>query len=183
MPTSVDQTNGIGGLKVVAVENEEVRLTVLPGLGAKIYDIVHKSSGRNVLWHNPRISPRPVPFGSRFDDVWSGGWDEIFPNDAESVVSGEHYPDMGEIWPLEWGCDVSASDDTVTVVTAVRSPITPAEFRRTLSVRSGVPGFDLDYRITNIGKNPIHFLWKIHPAFDINRDCSIEIPAGRGKGR
>jgi hypothetical protein len=176
----VDETKWIGDLRVVAVENEHIRLTILPGLGAKIYDIVHKGSGKNILWHNPRIRPRRVPFGSRFDDVWSGGWDEIFPNDAESIIEGERYPDMGEVWSLEWDYQVSQGRDWASVTTTVRAPITPAEISRKLTLRKGVSGFVLEYVISNMGRNPIQFLWKVHPAFEISRNCRIEIPAEHG---
>jgi hypothetical protein len=176
----VDTSEKIGCLDVVAVENECVRVSILPNLGAKIYDIIDKDSGREVLWHNPRIRPQRVPFGSRFDDVWSGGWDEIFPNDAESVVNGEHFPDMGEIWPLVWECKVIQRKSWAAVTTSIRTPITPAEVKRTLTMRKGQRGFSVDYEIANIGRNPIDFLWKVHPAFEINRTCRIEIDAASG---
>ena len=180
MPVEVNESGRLGDLKAVTVENEYIRLTILPELGAKIYDIIHKESGKNITWHNPRVRPRRVPFGSRFDDVWSGGWDEIFPNDAESVVGGERYPDMGEVWALEWDCEVEEGSDWAAVTTAVRSPITPAEIRRRLTLKNGTSGFMLEYQILNLGSNRIEFLWKVHPAFEINKNCRIEIPAERG---
>jgi Domain of unknown function (DUF5107) len=180
LPVTVDESARVGELRAVAVENERLRVLIIPSIGAKIYDIIHKPSGINVLWHNPRIRPRRVPFGSRFDDVWSGGWDEIFPNDAESVVGGERYPDMGEVWPLEWDCETSQTRDRAVVETSVRAPITPAEIKRKLILREGSSQLDLEYEITNLGKNPIEFLWKVHPAFEINKKCRIEIEADYG---
>jgi len=169
-----------GDCRAVVVENEFVRLTVLPELGAKIYDIVHKGTKRNVLWHNPRIPPRKVPFGSRFDDVWSGGWDEIFPNDAESVVNSEHFPDMGETWALEWEYAVESLGNSVALTTKVMTPISPVEIRRKITLKEGESGFTCDYRLQNLSPNEIKFLWKIHPAFEINETCRIEIPARTG---
>jgi len=168
------------GCLAIVVENEFLRLTVLPELGAKIYDIVHKGTGRNILWHNPRVRPRKVPFGSRFDDVWSGGWDEIFPNDAESVVDSERFPDMGEAWALEWEYDVEHQGDFVVLTTRVMTPISPVEIRRKITLKSGETGFVCDYQMRNLSHNEIKFLWKIHPAFDINESCRIEIPAKIG---
>ena len=180
MKVRAHDSGHLGELRAVELENESLRLTVLPELGAKIYDIIHKGKNRNVLWHNPRVRPRKVPFGSRFDDVWSGGWDEIFPNDAEVAVGSEHYPDMGEAWPLEWDYQTDTGEDSVTLTTTVQTPITPAEFRRELTLKEGESAFSCDYTIRNLSRNEISFLWKIHPAFEINGDCAIEIPAEKG---
>src|SRR5512136_2394391 len=38
------------GLQVVRLENELISIDVLPELGAKIYNFVHLSSDRNLLW-------------------------------------------------------------------------------------------------------------------------------------
>lgn len=179
MPVRYDNSRQIGDCRAIVVENESLRLTVLPELGAKIYDIIHKDTGRNLLWHNPRVQPRKVPFGSRFDDVWSGGWDEIFPNDAESLVGPERYPDMGEAWALPWDYEIEETDGAVTLTTTVKTPITPAEIKRRLTLEGREPGFTVQYEIRNLSPNEIRFLWKIHPAFEINEECKIDIPAGR----
>jgi len=180
MPVRWDDSTREGECRAVVVENEFIRLTVLPELGAKIYDIVHKGTGRNVLWHNPRIRPRKVPFGSRFDDVWSGGWDEIFPNDAESVVGSEHFPDMGEAWALEWEYGVEKQGGIVALTTKVMTPISPVEITRKITLKSGESGFVCDYHMRNLSNNKVKFLWKIHPAFEINEGCRIEIPGKIG---
>jgi len=180
LPVKADEKAARGECRAIVIENESLRLSVLPELGAKIYEIVYKKTGRNVLWHNPRISPRPVPFGSRFDDVWSGGWDEIFPNDAESVVGSERYPDMGEAWSLEWECDLDLQADSVTLTTKVMTPISPVQIVRRLTLRSGESKFVCHYELRNLSSNEVKFLWKVHPAFEINDSCRIEIPAKTG---
>ena len=74
------------GLQVVRIENEHIRVDVFPEVGAKIYNFVHKDSNRNLLWHNPRVPPARVAYGALFDDHWSGGWDELVPNDMPFPV-------------------------------------------------------------------------------------------------
>ena len=180
MPVSIDEARMFGDIQAVTLENENLRVTVLPELGAKIYGIVHKGTGADILWHNPRVSPRRVPFGSRFDDVWSGGWDEIFPNDAESVVGSERYPDMGEAWSLPWDYETQSRGDSASVTTMVKTPITPAKITRTLTLKDGETRFVCKYEFTNLSRNEISFLWKVHPAFAINDECRIEVPAAAG---
>ncbi|HXW37064.1 MAG TPA: DUF5107 domain-containing protein [Nitrososphaerales archaeon] len=180
MPVKSDESSVRGDCKAVVIENEFLQLSVLPELGAKIYDIIHKGTGRNVLWHNPRIAPRRIPFGAHFDDVWSGGWDEIFPNDAESVVGSERFPDMGEAWALKWNYRLRSQRDSIALTTRVMTPISPVEIERRLTLRSGESGFTCDYTLRNLSRNEVKFLWKVHPAFEINGSCRIEIPAKVG---
>ncbi len=175
-----DDGQTIGDCKAIVVENEQLRLSVLPELGAKIYDVLHKETGQNVLWHNPRVHPHKVPFGSRFDDVYSGGWDEIFPNDAEVVVGSDRFPEMGEAWSLPWDYEIEERRNSVTLTTKVQTPISPAELQRKLTLRNGESKFSCDYEFRNLSHNEIKFLWKVHAAFPINKACRIEIPAKHG---
>jgi len=167
-------------LQAVVLENDQLRAVILPELGAKIYDLVYKPAQKDLLWHNPRIKPRKVPFGVAFDDVWSGGWDEIFPNDAVSVVGGERYPDMGEIWSIPWDYSITETEHTVALRTFTWSPITPCEISRTIAFNNDEAVIRLQYSLKNTSHLPLRFLWKLHPAFDINETCTIEVPAETG---
>src|SRR5262245_60270164 len=97
-------------LKVVRLQNDLICLDVLPELGAKIYNFVSKPSGRNLLWHNPHITPARNAFGASFDDNWSGGWDELLPNDLPCAdPEGDLLPDHGEFWAQAAHWDVLQS--------------------------------------------------------------------------
>lgn len=180
---TVDEDWSYRGIRSVLLENEFVRVLVFPELGAKIYDLIYKPFQKNVLWHNPRIKPTKVPLGAAFDDVWCGGWDEIFPNDAPCNVNGERYPDMGEAWSIAWGYSIIRPEErpeTATLVTSVTTPITPCRLVRSLTIRAGEPTMHLRYLLENVGQDAVNFLWKIHPAFDINESCSIGVLAKTG---
>ncbi|MFD0359706.1 DUF5107 domain-containing protein, partial [Streptomyces sp. NPDC127110] len=43
--------------EAVVIENGRLRVTVLPGLGGRIYSIVHVASGRELLYRNPVFQP------------------------------------------------------------------------------------------------------------------------------
>ena len=75
----------LGPLATVDLENRWLKVRVLPEVGAKIYDLIWKPTGRNILYHNPRIAPQVYPIESEFDNYWCGGWDEA-PNPP---ISGE----------------------------------------------------------------------------------------------
>ena len=102
MRVSVTTAWSYRGLRTVVLENRLLRLVVLPEAGAKIWQITYKPYDADLLWNNPRIAPARLPGNSRYDDVWSGGWDELFPNDEIALIEGESYPDHGELWTGEW---------------------------------------------------------------------------------
>jgi len=165
------------GFGAVILENEFLRVSTFPELGSKIYDITYVPSQTSLLWHNPRIPLRKASFGSKFDDAWAGGWDEIFPNDQESVLDGERYPDMGEAWSLDWNYSTQNQKNSVSITTSVVTPITPAQITRRLTLERGSRSLKCDYEIENLSGDPIKFLWKLHPAFEINDRCTIQVPA------
>lgn len=43
--------------EAVVIENERLRVTVLPGLGGRIHSLVHKPTGRELLYRNPVFQP------------------------------------------------------------------------------------------------------------------------------
>ncbi len=173
-----------GDIKAVILENSQLSLNVFPELGAKIYDLIYKPIRKNVLWHNPQVKPRRVPFGTAFDDVWCGGWDEIFPNDAPSIVGSEKYPDMGEIWSIPWDYSIisrrESGKDAVTLTTSTTGPISPCKITRSVTLVKDEPAFHLSYTLKNVGDTTTRFLWKLHPSFEINDSSSILIPGRTG---
>ena len=167
------------GLQVIRLENELLSIDVLPELGAKIYNFTHRPSNRNLLWHNPRIAPARQTMGAKFDDVWSGGWDELIPNDIPTLVFGnEMLPDHGEVWsqPSEW--QINADRTSVRFVNY--GHVLPTVFEKTISLRPGEAHCTVRYRLSNTGREPIDFLWNIHPAMAISPATRLDVPARRG---
>jgi hypothetical protein len=170
------------GLRVVRIENERIRMDVFPEVGAKIYNFIHKASNRNLLWHNPRVVPARVAYGMLFDDHWSGGWDELLPNDVPfKTPSGEMLPDHGEVWSQESECDVVESHgDVASVRFVTHGRILPTRFEKTISLRAGEPFCSVQYAYRNLGTLPIDFLWNICCALEISPETRLDIPARRG---
>jgi hypothetical protein len=170
------------GLEVVRIENERIRVDVFPEVGAKIYNFVHKPSGRNLLWHNPRVPPARGSYGSLFDDHWSGGWDELLPNDLPcKTPSGETLPDHGEVWSQasEWEI-LEKSKDAAAIRFVIHGRILPTRFEKTIKLRAGDSFCSVEYAYTNLGATPIEFLWNICCALNISSATRLDIPARRG---
>lgn len=182
MATRLDLNWKFRDLQVVRLENELICIDVLPDLGAKVWNLVHKPTGRNMFWHNPHLPPDLQPFGAKFDDAWSGGWDELIPNDVPAQVSyGDILPDHGEVWSQasEWTI-LEASEACAAVSFVNYGRVWPTRFEKTIILRPGESFCRIKYRYTNLATAPFDFLWNIHPALAISPATRIDIPARRG---
>jgi hypothetical protein len=182
MVTRLDLNWKYRDLQVVRLENELICIDVLPELGAKVWNFVHKPTGRNLLWHNPHLPPDRQPFGAKFDDTWSGGWDELIPNDVPTPVPyGDLLPDHGDVWSQASEYTIlEAGEECATVSFVNYGRVWPARFEKTITLRHGEPFCRIKYRYTNLATVPFDFQWNIHPALAISPATRLDLPARRG---
>ncbi len=166
------------GSELVSLENDALRVSVLPEAGGHIFELVDRAAERDLLWHNPRMSPRPAPYGAYFDDWWSGGWDEIFPSGDRGTLHGELMPYMGELWCIPWTTESWSDGDEAVILGSAFGTVAPARFERRLSLRGDEPVLRARYRIENLDVRPLSFTWGIHPAFAVTSNHRIDVPAG-----
>jgi galactose mutarotase-like enzyme len=164
------------GLAALTLENDALRVTVLPGLGGHVHELVDRAAGRDLLWHNPRTVPRPAPYGAYFDDWWSGGWDEIFPSGDRGTLNGELLPYMGELWCVPWSAEAATDGETASITAVGFGTVAPARFERTVWLRGDEPVLRVRYRIESLDLHPLPFTWGIHPAFDVSPAHRIDHP-------
>jgi hypothetical protein len=159
------------------LENAALRVTMLPELGGHVLELIDKVADRNLLWVNPRTSPRRAPYGAHFDDWWSGGWDEIFPTGDRAELHGEQLPYMGELWSVPWTASAGAAGNRAWITGAGLATMAPARLERTLELRADEPVLRAHYRLTNLDVRPLPFLWGIHPSFAVTPAHRIDAPA------
>ena len=166
------------GLQALILENNQLRVTILPDLGGKIWSIVAKSRDRELLWHNPRVEPRFASYGSTYDNWFCGGWDEVFPNDFPVTIGGESYPDHGEVWALtaDWQIILHSQDEIAIRLTS-RGVAIPTTFVKTVSLGRDSTDLIVDYEIANDGANPLDVHWKMHPALPVRPGAQLHVPA------
>jgi hypothetical protein len=181
MAARIDPSTAVNGLHAIEMENDWLRLTVLPELGAKIYDLVCKRTGRDVLWHNPRIPPQTYAIESNFDNYWCGGWDEGFPSCDECDHAGEHYPNLGELRSVHWNVASAetARGNAVAELTTF-GPISPVRARKTVTLHADQPVLTMQYGLENLGPLPLDFIWGTHPALKPSDRMLLRIPAKTG---
>jgi galactose mutarotase-like enzyme len=164
------------GLTAVVLENRFLRVVILPQLGGKIYQITYKPFDTELLWNNPRITPARHPMNSRYDDVWCGGWDELFPNDEVTAIAGEAYPDHGELWTGEWRAEAIEGVGEAGVVLRFETPISSMHVEKIITLRANQARIHFRHKFTNMGGACFPFLWKLHPAFAVSPQHRIDFP-------
>jgi hypothetical protein len=176
-PVALETT--VGGLDALVLENEALRVTVLPDLGGHVHELVDRAADRDLLWHNPRAVPRPAPYGAHFDDWWSGGWDEILPSGDRGTLHGEPLPYMGEMWCVPWVASVAAAGGEARLTAVGHGTVAPVRLTRTLVLRGDEPILLARYRIDNLDVRPLPYTWGIHPTFAVGPGHRIDLPASR----
>lgn len=165
------------GFRTCILENELLRVTVVPEVGAKVHQLIYKPADRDLLFHHPRVELRRPVFGVNVDDWWSGGIDDAIPTGHPCVVDGEELPFLGEAWPLEWSVE---RDGPEAVRFAREGVITPFRIERRMELCDGEPFVRVRHEITNVGTGAFDFIWGIHPGLPLGPATRIQIPARRG---
>jgi hypothetical protein len=157
-------------------------VTVLPGKGADVVELVHLRSGVDVLFkapwglRPPGAPPREEADGLEFIGNYEGGWQELLPNanDACSWV-GVDLPFHGEVALLPWRAEALGEDALRLSVRCERLPLTLERVMRVQGAELVVDG-----TVTNEGQERVPFVWGQHlvlgPPF-LEAGCRLELPA------
>src|SRR5579859_1822091 len=167
----------VHGLQAIEMENEFLRLVVLPEAGAKVWQIHYKPAAVDLLWNNPSLAPARQALYTSYDDTWSGGWDELFPNDEGGELLGYNLPDHGELWTGEWQADQIDAEGAPGLRLRYTTPVSHFLVEKSLLLRPKGAFVEVRYKLTNHGKEEFPFLFKLHPAFAVSADHRIDFPA------
>lgn len=179
----------VRGHEVVTLENRNLRVAVLPGLGADVVEFVHKPTDTDFLFRSPwplRPPGGPVPPNAgpaaAFLRRYHGGWQELFPLCGDAAnVGGVPVGVHGEVCQLPWGWHVEVDEpDAVTVTFEVETLLAPFRLRRSMSLRADQPTLFIDESAQNLGVSEIDVMWGHHPAFGapfLRAGCIIDTDA------
>jgi hypothetical protein len=179
-PPIVDRTLVQQGVPGLALEGDHLRLTLFPDAGAKILDLVHRASGFDLLWKNPRVPLRATYPGPAFDDVWCGGWDELFPTDPPCELGGNHYHDHGDLWHGPWEWEIERDDGYEATIYLRRHAVAlPCLMEKWITVRRDGLEIGFRHRLRNLGTRPEPYTWSLHVAHAIAPTSRVFLPATR----
>ncbi len=133
--------------RLIVLENAFLKITILPEMGGRIWQVIHKASGDNVFYQNSVV--KPTAWGPSEQRGWAaiGGLEWNLP-----VV--EH----GYDWGVEWGyLPLQHSEDLASVTL-----FTPRDGRVlngsvTVSLRSGAASFEIEPTLSNLSEHEIDF--------------------------
>lgn len=160
------------GWKIEELENEYLRVLVIPELGAKITQITHKQAHYDWLWQDQSRPLRSRNIHDAYDEHDISGFDECFPNIGIGTYPGNPnfvMPDHGELWTQAWSCKRS---DNVIATTAT-GKILPYKFQRKIELEGNSLLFS--YSVENIGLTNFYGFWSAHPLFNAVEGMEIQI--------
>ena len=176
------------GLSTVTLENELLRVSLLAGKGADIFELNYKPLDVDFMWRSPWGVRDPARYVatthtavSSFLDFYEGGWQDCFPtggNPAE--YRGFPFGAHGETPTLPW--DYRIEEDTperVAVRFRVRTVRTPFYLEKLVSLERGKAVLTIEESIRNEGRIAMEMMWGQHPAFGppfIDESCVIDLP-------
>ncbi len=174
--------SSLAGWKSLVLENESVRVAVLPDKGADIVELVDLASGVDPLFRAPwglqppGARPREGSDHVAFLENYEGCWQELFPNVNDACLyEGSQIPFHGEVATLPWSVE-GADDEGLEL--SVRCRATPFRLQRTMRLEENA--LVLDETVVNEGDRDAHFVWGHHcvvgPPF-LEAGCRLHAPA------
>lgn len=180
------------GYKALSLQNECLRITLLPGKGTDVIEFLYKPLDVDFMWLSyPGLSPTGSPFlnasesSTGFMDHYPGGWQEILPNFGEPCIyKGATLGLHGEVSLLPWRYTIVQDDPScVSAEFFVRCLRTPFTLRKTMTLGGG-PVLKLHEQLKNVSAETMDCTWGHHPAFGgsfLDENCRIYVPPCRIK--
>lgn len=179
----------LAGHRLVILENELLRVSVLASKGTDVVEFLHKPTDTDFMWRAPggraaadlAATPGRVPAGP-FLDQYLGGWHEMAPAFSGGSLQGAQVSAGGELTALPWQPRLERDDPEEVVVTfSVRLRRAPLRFEKRLRLPAGSSSLLLEEQVVNEGAYPFRFNWGHHAVLGqafINPNCRIECPGG-----
>ncbi len=168
----------VEGFEALRLEDEDIKLEVIPSIGGKVVSLVYKETGYDFMWRNPYVKLKTPKYGDPYPDYDVSGVDECFPTIGECHYPeypwrGVIAPDHGEVWALPWDYEITEKGVRMWVY-GVRFPYM---FERTLQLEGGGK-IMMDYKVENLSPLEFKYNWAIHPIFKSEPKLKILLPDG-----
>jgi hypothetical protein len=168
------------GLTEISIRGDLVTLVIVPEAGGKILQLIDNETGFNLLWQNPRVPIGRTYAGAPFDDVWCGGWDDVFPTDATCEVGENTFHDHGDLWIGPWTWSLEKDEPDEAIIRLSRDSVSlPCTVEKWITVTRRGPGVSLRSRLTNQSLRPVRFLWNQHIAHAVGPGSRVHLPVSK----
>ena len=162
-------------MQVVWLENDLIKVGVLVGRGADIFEFRYKPADLNLLLRLPGEIKNPQKtFAQRRDtanqmeDYYYGGWQETLPNSTSFNYRGSLFGQHGEVWGIPWEYSIIKNDpEEVSLKCWARPMRTPLRVEKTLSIKKNDPHLEIRSSVMNESKTHFDLMWGQHIAFGL----------------
>src|SRR5262245_18052442 len=162
------------GLRVLTLENQLIRVSILADKGADIFEFLHKPTDTDFMWRSPLGIRNPATFvptiprsEGQFLDYYEGGWQEALPTGGDPAeYGGTQFGPHGEVCLIPWEYTLVEDEPArVQVRFRVCTYLTPLFLEKVLTLESNNASLAFSERLVNEGAVPIDIMWGHHPAF------------------
>ena len=175
-------------LRIVSLENNSIRISILLDKGADIIEIRYKPLDIDFMWRTPgwirqttKFIPSSSSMSGNFMDYYEGGWQEILPGGGPFNYLGAEMGHHGEACMIPWDFTVleDKAEKIIVKVTCntIRFPFTIKKII-TMQKDSGI--IEINETLANNSPDNLEFMWGQHPAFGepfLDEGCIINTTA------
>ena len=173
-------------LEPFLLENEDLRLVLLPNRGFKLASLFDKAKGVECLFQPSAFEEgdwgrlgklgeiyRPRKIGDDFSHHDRSGLDDCIPTVDPCRLQDPPLEtfDHGEVWSQAWQVVEAGKGEVTCRVELASMPLT---LERMVSLQGR--GVRLDYRLTNHGDRAYPWLWTLHGLLRFSRDGVLVLP-------
>jgi hypothetical protein len=176
---AVVTTSTIAGHPALVLENRHLRAAIVPALGGRVWTLDDVMRNRQWIWHRDGVPLAACAPGAQYDDVWAGGWEELFPNDAAGRFEGRDLPDHGEWWTMAWDATQASDDRSTRLRLTAQAAIVKAECVKEFTLEHDASALTVSYSIKSLEPAPFHFLFKQHLPVRVSPACELMLPGGQ----
>lgn len=162
---------------MITIENEKLRVVIGTGRGARVEQFIDKETEKDWVWKPDALKhdrESALDLSAGFDPHWAGGWEEVFPSDAPGEINGYKLYDHGEVWRRVWTHE--PKDNDLSLAFHLKCETYPTLLRKRFTLHPEEAELRIDYEIKNLSENKIPFIFKLHPAIQIEPQDKFYVP-------
>lgn len=159
---------------MLILQNEYLKVAVNQTKGGAITSIFSKRTKDEWIYYDSSLKSKEKS-SLMYDDLWCGGFEELFPNDAPNNVNGRVLKDHGELWMQSWQI---IHRDQYFVNLQTNCKTVPAVVSKNIRLHPTQPTIVIDYKIENPSNEEYPYLFKLHPAMRIEQGDELLLNGG-----
>jgi galactose mutarotase-like enzyme len=165
----------VGGLSGIILENEKLRLVVMPEFGARIISLIYKPTETEFAWHCTDVPIGRPSYQIEYENV--SGFFDCVPTCETCTFKGRKLPPLGDVASEPWDLiEKKKNGNTITIRMEKRCASYPLLIRKKVSMSETNPAVYLDYELFNLSNEEIEFHYSGHNTMPTNPHFKIVLP-------